>query len=195
MQHVGVLSLEKGSRYPRKPGPVARAISHGMTCGDTRWSFAIDILACPDCGGLLRLLATIEDTPARGFRRAGRAVVEKILTHLGLPVDPPREGQTGRGSVSCPSSGIWTVPIVRSHADHVRIVCLPGTASKDKDRRRSLSPVPQGSAEICTIRSIVPDCSTSDVTLRRDVLCLPVRFTTGYVVRRGKQTEGGRHAT
>ena len=41
--------------------------------------FAIDILACPDCGGRLRLLATIED----------RAVVEKILTHLGLPVDPP----------------------------------------------------------------------------------------------------------
>jgi hypothetical protein len=52
--------------------------------------FAIDILACPDCGGRLRLLATIEGTPARGFRRAGRAVVEKILAHLGLPVDPPR---------------------------------------------------------------------------------------------------------
>ena len=42
--------------------------------------FALDILACPDCGGRLRLLATIED----------RAVVEKILTHLGLPVDLPQ---------------------------------------------------------------------------------------------------------
>jgi hypothetical protein len=41
------------------------------------------------CGGRLRLLATIEDKPARGFRRAGRVVVEKILTHLGLPADPP----------------------------------------------------------------------------------------------------------
>ena len=41
--------------------------------------FALDILACPDCGGRLRLLATIED----------RAVVEKILTYLGLPVDLP----------------------------------------------------------------------------------------------------------
>jgi hypothetical protein len=40
----------------------------------------IDILACPDCGGRLRLLATIEE----------RTVVEKILAHLGLPVDPPR---------------------------------------------------------------------------------------------------------
>jgi hypothetical protein len=34
--------------------------------------FAIDNLACPDCGGRLRLLATIED----------RAVVDQILTHL-----------------------------------------------------------------------------------------------------------------
>jgi hypothetical protein len=42
--------------------------------------FAIDILACPDCGGRLRLVATIE----------GRVVIEKILRHLGLPVEPPR---------------------------------------------------------------------------------------------------------
>jgi len=44
-----------------------------------RCSFAIDVLACPDCGGRLRLLATIQE----------RAVIEKILLHLGLPVDPP----------------------------------------------------------------------------------------------------------
>ena len=42
--------------------------------------FAFDVLASPDCGGRLRLLATIEDW----------AVVEKILTHLGLPADPPQ---------------------------------------------------------------------------------------------------------
>jgi hypothetical protein len=42
--------------------------------------FALDVLACPDCGGRLRLLATIEE----------RAVVEQILTHLRLPVDLPR---------------------------------------------------------------------------------------------------------
>jgi hypothetical protein len=36
-------------------------------------------LACPECGGRLRLLATIDDT----------AVVDKILRHLGLPVEPP----------------------------------------------------------------------------------------------------------
>jgi hypothetical protein len=61
--------------------------------------FAIDILACPDCGGRLRLLATI----------AERAVVEKILMHLGLPADPP-----------CPSPARtpeW-LPGVRRAADH-----------------------------------------------------------------------------
>jgi hypothetical protein len=64
-----------------------------------RCSFAIDVLACPDCGGRLRLLATIEE----------RAVVEKILTHLGLPADPP-----------CPSPARtpeW-LPDVRRAADH-----------------------------------------------------------------------------
>jgi hypothetical protein len=42
-------------------------------------TFAIDVLACPDCGGRLHLVATISD----------RAVIEKILAHLGLPIAPP----------------------------------------------------------------------------------------------------------
>jgi hypothetical protein len=61
--------------------------------------FELDILACPDCGGRLRLLATIED----------RAVVEKILTHLGLPVDLPRP--------SAARTPEW-LPGVREAADH-----------------------------------------------------------------------------
>jgi len=44
-----------------------------------RRTFEIDILACPDCGNRLRLLATIEN----------RAVIERILAHLGLPIDMP----------------------------------------------------------------------------------------------------------
>jgi hypothetical protein len=63
--------------------------------------FAIDVLACPNCGGRLRLLATIED----------RAVVEKILTHLGLPVDPPQP--------SAARTPEW-LPGVRDAADHER---------------------------------------------------------------------------
>jgi hypothetical protein len=41
--------------------------------------FEFDILACPDCGGRLRLVATIEDP----------SVVARILEHLGLAVDLP----------------------------------------------------------------------------------------------------------
>ena len=36
-------------------------------------AFAIDVLACPDCGGRLRLIATLHDP----------AVIRKILAHLG----------------------------------------------------------------------------------------------------------------
>ena len=37
-------------------------------------AFAIDVLACPTCGGRLRLIATLHDP----------AVIRKILAHLGL---------------------------------------------------------------------------------------------------------------
>ena len=39
--------------------------------------FELDVLACPDCGGRLRLVATIENP----------SVVARILEHLGLAVD------------------------------------------------------------------------------------------------------------
>jgi hypothetical protein len=38
-----------------------------------RRAFAIDVLACPDCGGRLRLIATLHDP----------AVIRKILAHVG----------------------------------------------------------------------------------------------------------------
>jgi len=43
-----------------------------------RRTFAVDVLDCPECGG--RLLATITQ----------REVIEKILSHLGLPIAPRR---------------------------------------------------------------------------------------------------------
>src|ERR1043166_8876834 len=42
-------------------------------------TFAIDVLACPECGGRLRLIATINDS----------SVIDKILGHLGLPTEAP----------------------------------------------------------------------------------------------------------
>ena len=44
-----------------------------------RRTFEIDVLACPGCGGRLRLLATIEEPE----------VVRKILSHLGIPTECP----------------------------------------------------------------------------------------------------------
>ncbi len=51
------------------------------TPGGRRWanlmrrSYGIDVLACPRCGGRLRLISLIEE----------RSVIERILRHLGLP--------------------------------------------------------------------------------------------------------------
>jgi hypothetical protein len=42
-----------------------------------RRTFAADVLACARCGGRMVLLATIEDP----------AVIARILTHLGLPLE------------------------------------------------------------------------------------------------------------
>jgi len=44
-----------------------------------RRTFGLDVLACPRCGGRLRLVALIEDA----------SVVRRILRHLGLPTEVP----------------------------------------------------------------------------------------------------------
>ena len=49
-----------------------------------RRSFGLDVLACPRCGGRLRLIALIEQA----------AVIERILRHLRLPTDRSKETMT-----------------------------------------------------------------------------------------------------
>jgi hypothetical protein len=44
-----------------------------------RHTFGVDVLACPRCGGRMRVVATIEDP----------VVIRRILTHLGLPPAAP----------------------------------------------------------------------------------------------------------
>ena len=59
------------------PPPSPRGVSWAALM---RRAFDVDVLACPRCGGRLRLIALIEAS----------AVARRILTHLGLPADVPR---------------------------------------------------------------------------------------------------------
>ena len=53
--------------------------------GSPRWAdlmrrtFGFDVLACPSCGGRIRLIALIEEA----------SVIQRILAHLGLPTAIP----------------------------------------------------------------------------------------------------------
>ncbi len=100
----GVLAPHARWRSRIVPGPEAPTLETGARLDDTRgasgndttgrprpprhwrWAdlmrraFAIDVLACPQCGNRMRLLATIEDP----------RVVEQLLTHLGLPSERVR---------------------------------------------------------------------------------------------------------
>jgi hypothetical protein len=59
-------------------------------------SFGFDMLACPRCGGRLRLIAVIEEP----------RVIRRILGHLGLPTEArpsrappiPFDGEAGRAA-------------------------------------------------------------------------------------------------
>ena len=60
-------------------------IASSPRSGALRWAdlmrrtFGFDVLACPCCGGRLRLIALIEQA----------SVIERILRHLGLPAEIP----------------------------------------------------------------------------------------------------------
>ena len=51
-------------------------------------AFALDVLACPHCGGRLRLIATLHDP----------AVIRKLLTYLGMARSGASPGLTPRES-------------------------------------------------------------------------------------------------
>jgi hypothetical protein len=56
-----------------------------------RRAFALDVLACPRCGGQMTLIATIEDP----------RIVRRILEHLGISTEIPRT-QPGRAPPNPP---------------------------------------------------------------------------------------------
>ena len=60
-------------------GPVVSRPGGMLWAELMRRTFGIDVLACPRCGGRLRLVALIDQAP----------VIHRILRHLGLPTDVP----------------------------------------------------------------------------------------------------------
>ena len=64
---------------PRPPPAGYVRPRHAAWAELLRRSFGLDLLACPDCGGRLRLVATI----------AAPHAIARILAHLGLPPAPP----------------------------------------------------------------------------------------------------------
>ncbi len=68
-----------------------------------RRSLGLDVLACPRCGGTLRLIALIEDP----------AVIQRVLRHLGLPTDIP-EAQPARAP---PAPLLADAPLTRGAHD------------------------------------------------------------------------------
>jgi hypothetical protein len=80
--------LREGEGLPRF---VEQAFREFLRCGwlaggrNRSWAvlmqrtFGLDVLACPRCGGRLRLIAVIEQP----------AVIKRLLGHLGLPTELP----------------------------------------------------------------------------------------------------------
>ena len=62
-------------------------------------TYGIDVLACPRCGGRLRLIALIEQA----------AVIDRILRHLGLPMEipAPRPARSPPTDPDMPDAAGW----------------------------------------------------------------------------------------
>jgi hypothetical protein len=78
-------SVDRGEPGPAEPDPYDTCERRPPRGGARLWaelmrrSFGLDVLACPRCGGRLRLIALIDEA----------AVIARILRHLHLPTEVP----------------------------------------------------------------------------------------------------------
>ena len=85
MVHFGTACNPDGAAEPDAPAddppdaPGCRHRRNYLWAELMRRSLGLYVLACPRCGGRLRLIALIEDPP----------VIQRILRHLGLPTEMP----------------------------------------------------------------------------------------------------------
>ena len=89
----------------------------------THRAFALDVLACPHCGGRLRLSATLHNP----------GVIRKLLAHLGMARTGPSPGPArvligaarARRTPSCRCRAASFLPIRAVHLPLTAVVCLP----------------------------------------------------------------------
>ena len=78
-------SAPAGSRHRKRAAPPAAAPVRMSWARLLKRVFEIDLEHCPQCGGLLKIIAAIEAPP----------IIAQILTHLGLPARAPPRSPTG----------------------------------------------------------------------------------------------------
>jgi Putative transposase len=90
---------EEGDRNDRSSAPTVGRENRGSEWAELmRRTFGYDVLACPRCGGRLRLIALIEQT----------LVIQRILRHLGLQTDlPPPAPARAPPAVETARCGDW----------------------------------------------------------------------------------------
>ena len=77
---VGRAAAQAVDTAPIPPADTTQGSGRGRLWAELmRRSFGLDVLACPRCGGRLRLMALTDEA----------AVIERILRHLGLPTEIP----------------------------------------------------------------------------------------------------------
>ena len=75
-----VVTADSSAAEPSVHAPAPSDDGSGSRWADLmRRAFGFDVLACPRCGGRLRLIALLDES----------AVTRRILRHLGLPTEVP----------------------------------------------------------------------------------------------------------
>jgi hypothetical protein len=89
-----------------------------------RRTFGVDVLACPRCGGRLRLIALVEEA----------AVIDRILRHLGLPTTIPTPTSPG---AAAPGGGFRRLAMDRRPTSVRRVFLTSGRLRRWIVRRRA----------------------------------------------------------
>jgi hypothetical protein len=97
-----------------------------------RRAFGYDLLSCPNCGSKMLLLACVTE----------RGAIRKILTHLGLPPDPPALARVSRFMGAVRHQGM--------NRDRARRACL-STSARNAQKSTNWAQSPERTARSCAL--------------------------------------------